>query len=98
MIMSMISPFRIVLTSAEERELSRRAARVRSEVRDASRARIVLAAARGTPNAQIAQDEGVHVDTVRKWRSRFAARVCTACGTCPAPVARRCSRRPPSRR
>lgn len=74
MIMSMISPFRIVLTSAEERELSRRAARVRSEVRDASRARIVLAAARGTPNAQIAQDEGVHVDTVRKWRSRFAAR------------------------
>ena len=70
----MISPFRIVLTSAEERELSRRAARVRSEVRDASRARIVLAAARGTPNAQIAQDEGVHVDTVRKWRSRFAAR------------------------
>jgi transposase len=30
----------------------------------------LLAAARGTPN----EDEGVHVDTVRNWRSRFAAR------------------------
>lgn len=69
----MISPFMVVLSSADERELSRRASRARSEVRDASRARIVLAAARGTPNMQIAHAEGVHVDTVRKWRSRFAA-------------------------
>lgn len=70
--MSVISPFIIVLSSGEEQVLSRRATRVRSEVRDASRARIVLAAARGTPNAQIARQEGVHVDTVRKWRSRYA--------------------------
>lgn len=70
--MRIISPFTITLSSAEERELSGRATRARSEVRDSSRARIILAAARGASNAQIARTEGVHVDTVRKWRSRFA--------------------------
>lgn len=70
--MPVVSPFTIVLSDAEEQELSRRARRVRTEVRDALRARIVLAAARGTPNAQIACQVGMHVDTVRKWRSRFA--------------------------
>ena len=38
------------------------------------RARIVLAAAQGRPNAVVAAELGVVVDTVRKWRSRFAAR------------------------
>lgn len=71
--MRIISPFVIVLSGTEERELSSRARRVRSQVRDASRARMILAAARGAANAQIARGEGVHVDTVRKWRSRFAA-------------------------
>ncbi|WP_229662323.1 IS630 family transposase [Agromyces bauzanensis] len=70
----MISPFTTVLSDAEEHELSRRARRVRTEVRDARRARIILAAARGATNAGIARNEGVHVDTVRKWRSRFAER------------------------
>lgn len=70
----MINPFVIVLSDAEEVELSRRARRSRAEVRDALRARIILAAARGAANAVIARDEGVHVDTVRKWRSRFAER------------------------
>jgi len=36
------------------------------------RARIVLAAAAKDPNAVIAADLGVTVDTVRKWRGRFA--------------------------
>ena len=35
------------------------------------RARIVLAAAEGHTNAAIAADQGMHVDTVRKWRRRF---------------------------
>lgn len=70
--MPMISAPMLVLSDAAEKELSRRARRVRTEVRDARRARIILAAARGTPNAQIARSEGMHVDTVRKWRSRFA--------------------------
>jgi transposase len=38
------------------------------------RAVIVLAAADGTPNAQIARRLGICVDTVRKWRARFCAR------------------------
>jgi Homeodomain-like domain len=35
------------------------------------RARIVLAAAEGATNTEIAAEVGVHVDTVRKWRRRF---------------------------
>lgn len=71
--MPIISPFTIVLSDTEEHELTRRVARARTEVRDVRRARIILAAARGAPNAVIARSEGVHIDTVRKWRSRFAA-------------------------
>jgi transposase len=37
------------------------------------RARIVLAAADGATNIEIAVEVGVHVDTVRKWRRRFVA-------------------------
>ncbi len=36
------------------------------------RARIVLAAAQGSSNAQIARELGVNVDTVRLWRDRWA--------------------------
>jgi transposase len=50
-----------------------RARSVRSEYRDRLRARIVLAAAAGSTNVAIAAQVGVHVDTVRKWRRRFAA-------------------------
>ncbi len=34
-------------------------------------ARIVLACAAGRTNAGIAADSGMHIDNVRKWRSRF---------------------------
>jgi transposase len=40
--------------------------------RDRLRAQIVLAAARGRPNARIAADLRVDEGTVRKWRGRFA--------------------------
>ena len=36
------------------------------------RAQIVLHAARGRSNACIARQTGLHLDTVRKWRGRFA--------------------------
>ena len=42
--------------------------------RDRLRAQIVLAAARGHPDARIAAGLGISADTVRKWRGRFAAR------------------------
>ena len=50
-----------------------RARSVRSPYRDRLRAQIVLAAAAGKANAAIAVQLDVHVDTVRKWRRRFAA-------------------------
>ena len=40
----------------------------------ALRARIVLRAADGVDSTQIARELGVHPDTARKWRGRFAAR------------------------
>ncbi len=60
------------LTRGERQVLHARIARARSEQRDVLRARIVLAAAAKKPNAVIAADLGVTVDTVRKWRGRFA--------------------------
>ncbi|MFF7888555.1 helix-turn-helix domain-containing protein [Streptomyces sp. NPDC020794] len=38
------------------------------------RAQVVLHAARGRSNARIARETGLHVDTVRCWRRRFAER------------------------
>jgi transposase len=67
------SPCLIVLSGEEEAVLMARARSVRSEYRDRLRARIVLAAAAGKNNTAIAAEAGVHVDTVRKWRRRFAA-------------------------
>jgi transposase len=69
--MPVSSPFVIVLTDPERRELSRRAHSTRTPHRDRVRARIVLAAGDGTVNAAIARLIGVSVDTVRKWRRRF---------------------------
>jgi transposase len=67
------SRYLIVLSGEEEAVLAARARSVRSEYRDRLRAQIVLAAAAGKTNAAIAKEAGVHVDTVRKWRRRFAA-------------------------
>jgi transposase len=67
------SPYLVVPTPAEEGVLRIRARSERLAFRDVVRARIVLAAARGEPNAVIAEALQVHVDTVRKWRRRFAA-------------------------
>ena len=71
--MPVISSYRIVLSAAEESVLANRARSVRGPYRDRLRAQIVLAAAAGSTNAAIAAQVGVHVDTVRKWRHRFAA-------------------------
>ena len=68
----MCSPYRIVLSALEETVLLARARSRRAEHRDVVRARIVLAAAAGTTNAAIATELGINVDTVRKWRKRFA--------------------------
>jgi transposase len=71
--MPVISPYRIVLSAGEKSVLMACARSGRSQYRDRLRAQIVLAAAAGEANAAIAAQLGVHVDTVRKWRRRFAA-------------------------
>jgi transposase len=65
----------LVTLSAGERRMLKKCARGgKTAYRDWLRAQIVLAAARGRASARIAADLHVTVDTVRKWRGRFAAR------------------------
>jgi transposase len=64
----------VTLTAAERATLKERARGAKTAYRDRLRALIVLAAARGRDNARIAADLRVAVDTVRKWRGRFAVR------------------------
>lgn len=67
----MTGPFTVIISRSDYLTLSRRVSRVRTEVRDSLRARIILAAQTGTSHAAIARQVGVTVDTVRKWCHRF---------------------------
>jgi transposase len=62
----------VVLTAAEREQLESWSRRRTSAQALAQRSRIVLAAAEGLSNTQIAQQLGVHRNTARVWRSRFA--------------------------
>ncbi len=62
----------IKLTRSERGKLQRLANGRRTEVRVVSRAQIVLAAAGGLENREIAEDLGVGRETVGRWRSRYA--------------------------
>ena len=62
----------VMLTAAERKTLEKRVCGAKTAYRDRLRAQIVLAAARSRDNARIAADLQVTVDTVRKWRGRFA--------------------------
>ena len=64
----------VTLTAAERKTLKKRVRGAKTCWRDRLRAQIVLAAAQGRDNARIAARLGVAVDTVRKWRGRFAER------------------------
>jgi hypothetical protein len=68
----MSGPYRVVLTSAEDRALAARLTSGRTEYRDRIRAQIVLEAAHGASNTAIAENLSLCVDTVRTWRRRFA--------------------------
>jgi transposase len=65
------SPFQISLRASERRALKRAARSQAVPYRQVVRARIVLDAAAGLPNALIARRVGVTPNTVRKWRKRF---------------------------
>jgi putative transposase len=60
------------LSEKEQEELMRLTRRHRSEQQLVVRARIILAAAQGSSNIQIARELGINVDTVRLWRDRWA--------------------------
>lgn len=60
----------ITLTGSQRRELARLSRVGRTEQRLVTRVQIILAAAAGQANAQIARRLGVGEDTVRKWRHR----------------------------
>jgi putative transposase len=62
----------VVLSEKEQEGLLQITKRHRSEQQMVLRARIVLAAAQGSSNVQIACELGINVDTVRLWRDRWA--------------------------
>src|SRR3954468_18907159 len=70
----MPSPFAvpIELTAEERAQLEAWERRRTSAQALALRSRIVLAAAEGPNNSEIARDLGIAVSSVRKWRNRFA--------------------------
>ncbi len=63
----------IRLSDSEREKLELIASRPKSSQRDSLRARIILACAEGLKNNQVAARIGVCVQTVGKWRERFAA-------------------------
>jgi transposase len=63
----------VALDRQVRKQLVRTVASAKCEVRAVLRARIVLAAADGIANGAIARELDVSVNTVRKWRGRFAA-------------------------
>src|SRR5260370_36018417 len=59
---------KVILSEKEQEELTQISKRHRSEQQVALGARMVLAAAQGQSNAQIARELEVNVDPVRLWR------------------------------
>ncbi len=62
----------VILFPAERSVLERQAGASTSSQRDALRARIILRTAKGLSNREIADQLRVSVDTVSRWRRRFA--------------------------
>src|SRR3990172_3924091 len=65
------TPYRIELSEAEERELRRRARQQTRAYREVLRAKIVLLAAEGLDNAEIARRLDTTREAVSRWRKRF---------------------------
>jgi len=65
------SPYRILLTDDEERELQRRAGKYTLPYFEVLRAKMVLMAARGMSNDHIAQALATRREVVSQWRKRF---------------------------
>jgi hypothetical protein len=69
--MPRLSPFSITLSSAEEAELRRRAAKYTLPYFQVQRAKMILYAAQGMPNDEIAARLDTRREVVSLWRKRF---------------------------
>ena len=67
-------PAEVQLSEEERNELEAMVRRHSTPQQLAKRGRMILGAAEGKRNAAIARELGANVDTVRKWRSRYALR------------------------
>jgi hypothetical protein len=67
------SPYPITLSRAEEAELRRRAAKYTLPYFQVQRAKMILCAAEGMPNDQIAARLDTRREVVSLWRKRFFA-------------------------
>ena len=65
------SPYRIVLTENEERELRRRASKYTLPYFEVVRAKMILMAAQGMANDDIARALATRREVVSQWRKRF---------------------------
>lgn len=65
------SPYSIVLTKDEERELQRRAAKYTLPYFEVLRAKMILMAAQGMANDDIARALATRREVVSQWRKRF---------------------------
>jgi len=71
--MPRISPYAVELSPAEREELAARVRRYTSPYRDVIRAKLVLLAAQGLSNEDIASRLDTPRQIVSKWRKRFCA-------------------------
>ena len=65
------SPYTVLLTSDEKKQLQAIARKYTSQYRDVMRAKIVLLAAKGLSNKDIGQRLDLPRQIVSKWRKRF---------------------------
>jgi hypothetical protein len=72
--MPLVSPIQICLTAAERTELERLVRSQTVAVRDAGRARIILALVDNLKIGRVAADLHITRDSVRKWAKRFERR------------------------
>jgi hypothetical protein len=69
--MPRVSPFRIDLSAEEARELNRRAAKYTLPYFEVQRAKMILMAAQGMSNDEIASRLDTRREVVSMWRKRF---------------------------
>lgn len=79
------SPYSIVLTPEEEQELQRRVAKYTLPYYQVVRAKMILLAAQGWRNDQIAARLDVRREVVSQWRKRFFDQRLAGLEECPRP-------------